>query len=177
MSDGKRNALNWFEIPSANFERAKKFYETILDSPMHASNMGEYQMAFFPMDDGKVGGAVINHPMLKPSADGLIVYLNANPDLTATLDRVGKAGVDQHVVVDQEGRGAVAGGDRSGTAQYADLHEVVASCVGAPRPRHAQRLPATAQEAMVYRRLSRRKPRMPRTAPAAGAARRPSKPA
>ena len=92
MSDGKRNALNWFEIPSANFERAKKVYETILDSPMHASNMGEYQMAFFPMDDGKVGGAVINHPMLKPSADGLIVYLNANPDLTATLDRVGKAG-------------------------------------------------------------------------------------
>ena len=92
MSDGKRNALNWFEIPSANFERAKKFYETILDTTMHASNMGEYQMAFFPMDDGKVGGAVINHPMLKPSSDGLIVYLNANPDLTATLDRIAKAG-------------------------------------------------------------------------------------
>ncbi len=25
-----KNAINWFEIPVKNFDRAKKFYETIL---------------------------------------------------------------------------------------------------------------------------------------------------
>ena len=92
MSDGKRNALNWFEIPSADFQRAKKFYETIMGAEMHATKMGDYDMAFFPMDEGKVGGAVIHHTMMKPSTEGTTVYLNANPDLTAVLDRVGKAG-------------------------------------------------------------------------------------
>ncbi len=92
MSDGKRNALNWFEIPSSDFQRAKKFYETILGAEMHATTMGDYQMAFFPMDEGKVGGAVTHHAMMKPSADGTTVYLNANPDLTTVLDRIAKAG-------------------------------------------------------------------------------------
>jgi len=35
MSDGKRNALNWFEIPSLDFGRAKKFYETIFGAEIY----------------------------------------------------------------------------------------------------------------------------------------------
>lgn len=92
MSDGKRNALNWFEIPAADFQRAKKFYEQILGAEMHEMKMGDAEMAFFPTDEGKVGGAVTHQAMMKPSADGTTVYLNANPDLTTTLDRVAKAG-------------------------------------------------------------------------------------
>ncbi len=92
MSDGKRNALNWFEIPANDFQRAKKFYETVLDVPIHASKMGEIEMAFLPADEGKVGGAVVHHQMMKPGADGSMVYLNANPDLGPYLDRIAKAG-------------------------------------------------------------------------------------
>ena len=51
MSDGKRNAINWFEIPSGDFQRAKKFYETILGVELYATKMGDCDMAFFPMDE------------------------------------------------------------------------------------------------------------------------------
>ena len=92
MSDGKRNALNWFEIPSLNFARARKFYETIYGVEMHTMKMGDADMAFLPMDEGKVGGAVTCCESMKPSADGTLVYLNANPDLSTMLGRVEKAG-------------------------------------------------------------------------------------
>ncbi len=88
----KRNAINWFEIPSGDFKRAVKFYETILGASMYVSKMGDVDMAFFPMDEGKVGGAVIKWEHGKPSADGTMVYLNANPDLATILSRIEAAG-------------------------------------------------------------------------------------
>jgi uncharacterized protein len=54
--------------------------------------MGDADMAFFPMDEGKVGGAVISHQSAKPSPEGTMVYLNAHPDLSLILSRVEKAG-------------------------------------------------------------------------------------
>ena len=92
MADGTRNAINWFEIPSSDFERAKKFYETIIGSSMYTMKMGDADMAGFPSDEGKVGGAVIFQKDCKPGADGTTVYLNANPDLAEILGRVEKAG-------------------------------------------------------------------------------------
>jgi predicted enzyme related to lactoylglutathione lyase len=92
MSDEKRNALNWFEIPAADFQRAKKFYESILVAEIHSAKMGDAEMAFLPTDEGKVGGAIVHHPMMKPGADGTMVYLNANPDLNPYLERITKAG-------------------------------------------------------------------------------------
>lgn len=92
MSDGKRNAINWFEIPTGDFQRGKKFYEAIMGSEFYTMKMGDCDMAFFPMDEGKVGGAVIHHEMAKPATGGAMVYLNANPDLADVLARVEKAG-------------------------------------------------------------------------------------
>jgi predicted enzyme related to lactoylglutathione lyase len=92
MAETKRNALNWFQIPSGDFQRATKFYETILGASMHKENMGEGDLAFFPMDEGKIGGAIVYHKDTKPSADGTMVFLNANPDLAEVLGRVESAG-------------------------------------------------------------------------------------
>jgi uncharacterized protein len=92
MSDEKRNAISWFEIPTANFERARMFYETIIGTSLHTMKMGDCDMAFLPADEGEVGGAIICHKDCKPSADGTVVYLNANPDLAVTLARIEKAG-------------------------------------------------------------------------------------
>lgn len=89
------NALNWFEIPTTDFQRGVKFYNTILDTEMHVESMGELPMAFFPAtpaEKGTVGGAVIFHPESKPSADGTMVYLNGGNDLSPILDRVESAG-------------------------------------------------------------------------------------
>ena len=88
------NALNWFEIPVADFDRAKKFYETIFDYQMPENRMGPTRMGFFLYDckGGKVGGAICEGPNYQPSRQGSLVYFNCQPDLQVVLDRVEKAG-------------------------------------------------------------------------------------
>ena len=89
------NALNWFEIPVSDFDRAKKFYETIFDYQMPENQMGPARMGFFLYDfqNGKVGVAIVHNPgFYTPQADGTLVYLNCQPDLQIVLERVEKAG-------------------------------------------------------------------------------------
>jgi uncharacterized protein len=87
-----KNMLNWFEIPVSDFERGKKFYETIFSCSIHGSDFGGVQMGFFPMDEGKVSGALCAGPDYKPSMYGSLLYLNANPDLDEVLNKVEAAG-------------------------------------------------------------------------------------
>jgi predicted enzyme related to lactoylglutathione lyase len=89
------NALNWFEIPVKDFDRAKKFYETIFNYEMPENIMGDTKMGFFlyDMKAGKVGGAIVfNEQLYSPSENGSLIYLNAQPDLQFILDRVENAG-------------------------------------------------------------------------------------
>ena len=88
------NALNWFEIPATDIERAKNFYGTIFSTQLESMDMMGMKMAMFPADsmNGKVGGALVQSEMHKPSADGTVVYLNANPDLNNALNKVEAAG-------------------------------------------------------------------------------------
>ena len=81
------NALNWFEIPVTDFERGKKFYETIFNYQMPENMMGNVRMGFFLYDfqNGKVGGAICKSEMHKPSHEGSLVYLNCQPDLQVEL--------------------------------------------------------------------------------------------
>lgn len=90
----QENALNWFEIPAGDINRAKKFYETIFGIEMPVQEMMGMQMAFFPAEDmnGKVSGGLVQGPMHKPSADGAKVYLNGNPNLDNALSKVEAAG-------------------------------------------------------------------------------------
>ncbi len=86
------NALNWFEIPVTDVARAKKFYETVFDIEMQVMDMMDTQMAMFPSDSSKVGGALVKGPDHKPSMEGAVIYLNGNPDLQNVLDRIEGAG-------------------------------------------------------------------------------------
>ncbi len=89
------NALNWFEIPVTDFDRAKKFYETIFSYQMPESKMGPARMGFFLYDfqGGKVGGAIVHNPDLySPSDNGSLIYLNCEPSLQPVLDKVESAG-------------------------------------------------------------------------------------
>jgi uncharacterized protein len=84
------NALNWFEIPASDFERARHFYQVIFGIHMQVDNMMGMKMAFFPMamGSGKASGALVQSDFHKPSMDGSIIYLNANPDMTDILNRI-----------------------------------------------------------------------------------------
>jgi predicted enzyme related to lactoylglutathione lyase len=87
-----RNAINWFEIPASDFDRAKKFYETILNYQMETMDLGGLKMGFLPSERGAVGGAICWGTWYKPTSDGTLVYLNGNPDLSEVLIRVAAAG-------------------------------------------------------------------------------------
>jgi uncharacterized protein len=89
------HAINWFEIPVSDFQRARKFYETIFSYEMPVSEMGPATMGFFIYDfqnQGR-GGAIVHNPELyTPAANGSLVYLNCEPDLQPVLDLVEGAG-------------------------------------------------------------------------------------
>src|SRR5687767_8706693 len=89
------HAINWFEIPVSDFERAKKFYENIFDYQMPENTMGKARMGFLLYDfqGGGRGGAIVHYPELyTPSDNGTLVYLNCEPDLSVVLNRVENAG-------------------------------------------------------------------------------------
>lgn len=88
------NVINWFEIPVIDFSRAKKFYETIMDITMGEHKMGPFNMGFFPyeMGSGKLSGAIVQGEGYKPSKEGALIYLNCNPDLSASLSKIESAG-------------------------------------------------------------------------------------
>ena len=88
------NALNWFEIPVDDFDRAKMFYERLFGDEMPEMQMGPARMGFFPYDQaaGKVGGAIVKVDDFLPARTGTLVYLNGGEDLSTMLARVEDAG-------------------------------------------------------------------------------------
>ena len=92
--DSNTNSLNWFEIPALDLARSKKFYESIFDFEMMEMEMDGMKMAFFPMapNTGKANGGIAQSPNHKPSMEGTVVYLNANPVMDNVLSRVESAG-------------------------------------------------------------------------------------
>ncbi|MEM7349087.1 MAG: VOC family protein, partial [Chloroflexota bacterium] len=86
------NAINWFELPSTNFERAVKFYNEVTGSDLQKMDGDGFVMAFFPTKDNGVGGCVVHGNGSQPSAEGTLVYLNGGDDLAVPLGRVEAAG-------------------------------------------------------------------------------------
>ncbi|WP_258209633.1 VOC family protein [Paenibacillus radicibacter] len=82
----------WMEIPVSNMERAKAFYEEILQVEMHMMPMGDSEYAFFPVQEQTNGGALVKGPLHKPSMDGVTIYIDGKPDLATILSRVPEAG-------------------------------------------------------------------------------------
>jgi uncharacterized protein len=88
------NGASWFQIPCSDFERGKRFYETILGAALQDMGMPDMKMAAFPADPqkGEIGGALVAGPGATPSGDGTVVFLDAGPDLQVALDRIPAAG-------------------------------------------------------------------------------------
>lgn len=88
----KKDAVNWFELFVTDFDRAKKFYETILQTPLKES-AADCRMAMFPFDMANgVGGCLTHRPELVSGPGGTLVYLNVEGDLDGVIGRIPKAG-------------------------------------------------------------------------------------
>jgi len=93
-----KNVINWFEIYTSDFERAKKFYSQVFkyeltDLPMGNENHPEMKYATFPSDPNGWGasGALVKIDQVKPGAGGILVYF-ATQEINDELSRVESAG-------------------------------------------------------------------------------------
>ena len=72
------NPIRWFEIYVEDMPRAIGFYEGVFQRPMQplASPMPDLELYAFMGDPHAAGttGALIKHPMMKPSGGGTLVY-------------------------------------------------------------------------------------------------------
>jgi uncharacterized protein len=87
------HAINWFEIPVKNFARAKSFYESVLAVEL-STPFPEMNYAMFPADmqNGEIGGGLVEEQGYEPSQTGALIYLNGGEDLAVPLSRVEAAG-------------------------------------------------------------------------------------
>lgn len=97
--DEQTNVLTWFEIPVSDIDRARKFYETILDIEMVKRSDGNDEAVFFPFNpdviqatSGRITGVLSKTERNSPSGNGTVVYINASPGIQTVLDKVEQAG-------------------------------------------------------------------------------------
>tara|TARA_R110002050_G_scaffold74772_3_gene160096 strand:- start:16480 stop:16857 length:378 start_codon:yes stop_codon:yes gene_type:complete len=91
-----KNAINWFEIPVKNYERAKGFYSTILNIEITDHHMPEQNTKYgvFPYDkdNNGIGGGLIKAKGQTPTTNGPTIYLNGGDDLSISLNKIEAAG-------------------------------------------------------------------------------------
>ena len=88
-----KNAINWFEVPVKDFDRAKAFYEAILNGKLSVFEAMGMKSAFFPADlENGVGGCIVQGEGYEPATKGVLVYLNGGEDLAVPLSKVEGAG-------------------------------------------------------------------------------------
>src|SRR5215212_3287070 len=89
-----KNAINWFEIPVKDFNRAKAFYETLLGEKIQEMPHPSFKYGMLPADmqNGGVGGGIVEGEGFEPSMKGPLIYLNGGDDLSLPLSKVEEAG-------------------------------------------------------------------------------------
>lgn len=91
-----KHAISWFEIPVKNYERAKQFYTSVLNTEIKDHHMPEQNVKYgmFPYDNDNngVGGGLIEAEGQTPTSEGPTIYLNGGDDLSTPLGRIEASG-------------------------------------------------------------------------------------
>lgn len=97
--------FSWVEIPVLDIERAAKFYGQLLGREVTITDMPPRRMATLYFEPGHVGGSLLQSPDLKPSDQGVHVYLNAGRggDLEKMVEHVRSLGVQIVVPITRMG--------------------------------------------------------------------------
>ncbi|MBD2164588.1 VOC family protein [Calothrix membranacea FACHB-236] len=86
------NAINWFEIPAVDLERAIAFYSAVLGKDIIRGEFMGQPQGFFPSDREGVTGAIIKRDYETPSNSGALIYLNAGDNLDGAIAKVEPSG-------------------------------------------------------------------------------------
>jgi predicted enzyme related to lactoylglutathione lyase len=75
-----KNPIGWFEIHVADMERASRFYEAVFQQSLNPLPSAEPQMEMRMLSGDMTmhgaNGALVKHPMKKPSTEGVLVYFS-----------------------------------------------------------------------------------------------------
>lgn len=99
--------ITWIDIPTADFDRALKFYNHVFKLEMQAIDCGDEKMACFPNGEG----AIYYSADSKPSTDGAIVNFLVPDSIEASLERASEFGIKVIIPktkIEIEGRGYFA---------------------------------------------------------------------
>ncbi|HGY55546.1 MAG TPA: VOC family protein [Caldithrix abyssi] len=83
-----KNTITWFEIPATDLDRAIKFYNTVLNTPVQRHPDFPPFMAFFVGEEMNVGGSIVQHNEYTPTTNGVLIYFDVGDDMQAVLDRI-----------------------------------------------------------------------------------------
>ena len=89
----KATPVVWFEIPTSDLNRAKKFYEAVFACELTPMGSGDMKMFQFPTKNDAYGtsGMLVKADGYKPSATGTLIYFSV-ADIDETLNRAIAAG-------------------------------------------------------------------------------------
>ena len=105
-----KKLVSFFEIPAADFSRAVKFYEAVLNLKLNVLDCGTEKMAFFPEEEEVTPGAISWAADFLPSKNGVLVSLNVE-DMEETLSCIkenGGAIVREKTKIESDCRGYFA---------------------------------------------------------------------
>lgn len=89
----KKTPVVWFEIPTNDLNRARKFYEEVFACELTPMGSGDMKMFQFPTKNDAYGtsGMLVQMEGYKPAMTGTLVYFSVS-DIDETLNRVIVAG-------------------------------------------------------------------------------------
>ena len=93
MTEMNRDRLVWVEIPAADLNRARKFYEAVLETSLTENNDGPETMHMIPSANGAMCGHLYAG---KPATqgDGITAHLAVQGELADAMDRIRANGGD-----------------------------------------------------------------------------------
>ncbi|MCX7088383.1 MAG: VOC family protein [Methylococcales bacterium] len=82
------HVATWFDIPVTDMQRAKNFYQNVMETSFKDDEMNGYKIAIFAAEEGAVSGMLTLGEHYEPSQTGAVIYLNGGNDLNYRLERV-----------------------------------------------------------------------------------------
>ena len=82
------NQIVWCDIPVSELDRAVKFYSAVLAREVKKQDFPGMTVGVLPHNDGEVGGCLFQSPEEKPSAQGVMIYLDASGRLDDAIAAV-----------------------------------------------------------------------------------------
>lgn len=106
-----KNLINFFEIPTSDYDRGVKFYSNLLGIELQKNDYGSEKMAFFPETDFNVRGAIVYAEGYKPSDQGTILSFNTDgkmDEILSDLEKIGGKLILPKTKIDCENQGHCA---------------------------------------------------------------------